>query len=135
MVKAPRLIVACLLILTALLLASGPLEAKKKKKDPEKIGVIAGTVFQQVGFSLRGATVIVTPAPEGASEEQKEAVETVTTDNRGEFAVRVPAGAMRYTVRAEAEGWQPEEKVVVVEWDQRVDISFRLKPASDGTAK
>ena len=128
-------------ILTAIVLISGllvvaPAPAKKRKaEDPAPAGLIAGTVFQQTGFSLAGAKVTVIPAPEGGRSD-KDSGETATTDARGEFAFRVPAGGVRYTVRVEADGWQPAEQVVVVELDQRLDLVFRLKPApADGASR
>lgn len=118
-------------ILAALLL---PVQtAAKDKRPPEKLGIIAGTVFQESGLSLRGATVTVTPAPGERSQVNRKDVKSAVSDSRGEFAVRVPGGSMRYTVRVEAEGWQPAEKTVVVQWEERVDVFFRLKP--EGTSK
>jgi len=128
-----RLLIPALL---AVLVLPAPCAAAKRKKPEQKFGVIAGTVFQQSGFSLRGATVKVIPVPADGSRVRKKDIKTTRSDSRGEFAVRVPAGAMRYTVRVEADGWQPAEKVVTVEWDQRVDLSFRLKPArTQGASK
>ena len=63
-------------------------------------------------------------------EVKRKDIQSVTTDTRGEFAFRVPAGAMSYTVRVEADGWETAEKSVQTQWDQRVDVTFRLKPAS-----
>jgi hypothetical protein len=93
--------------------------------------VIAGTVFQPSGLSLRGAEITVTPRPEPDSPPVKLKTQTTTSDERGEFAVRVPSGSMRYTVRVEAKGFQPDEKEVQVEWDQRVDVFFRLRAADN----
>lgn len=109
--------------------ASDLLAAKKKKKQEERFGVIAGTVFRASGLSLPGATVTAIPNPEQVNPSKKRKKDlTARTDNRGEFAIRVPAGSMRYTVRVEAEGHQPVEKQVHVQWDQRVEQFFRLKP-------
>jgi len=105
--------------------------AKKKKRGTERYGVVAGTVFQSNGFSLRGAKVTLTPIPADGSAPKKKQIQRTATDSRGEFAFRVPAGAMRYTIRAEADGWEPAEKTVQVQWDQRVDIVLRLRPAAD----
>ncbi len=108
-----------------------PARAKKKKRGTERYGVVAGTVFQSNGFSLRGAKVTLTPVPADGSAPKKKQIQRTATDSRGEFAFRVPAGAMRYTIRAEADGWEPAEKTVQVQWDQRVDIVLRLRPAAD----
>lgn len=119
-------------LLAAALLVSAPAGlAKKKKRRPERYGVIAGTVFQNSGFLLRGARVTLTPVPPDGSKVKKKDIQETVTDNRGEFAFRVPAGAMRYTIRVEADGWEPAEKTVEVQWDQRVDTVFRLRPAAN----
>ncbi len=124
--QAPKVLATVTLAILGSLLPAAP--APKEKKRAEKFGVIAGTVFQESGLSLRGARVTITPAPEDGSKVDRKRTKTAITDSRGEFAVRVPAGAMRYTVRVEADGWQPAEKTVVVQWEERVDVFFRLTP-------
>ncbi len=128
MAKLPKILAAAILVCAICALPS-PLPAKKK---PEKFGVIAGTVFQQSGFSLQGATIMLTPTPEEGGEINTKDIQKTVSDRRGEFSFRVPAGAMRYTVRVEAEGWQPAEKTVESQWDQKVGVTFRLKPATAG---
>lgn len=125
-----------LTVAVALILSSFvALPAGAAEKGPKKSAVIAGTVFQETGFSLPGATVTVTAVDEAGSAVDKKLVWDTETDRRGEYAIRVPAGSMRYNVRVEADGWQPAEKVVHVNWDQRHEISFRLKPLRKGSAK
>ncbi len=122
--------------LGAAMLVSAPAAlAKKKTRGAEHYGVVAGTVFQETGFLLRGARVTLTPVPADGAQVKKKQIQHTVTDNRGEFAFRVPAGAMRYTVRAEADGWEPAEKTVEVQWDQRVDVVLRLRPATKGRRK
>jgi hypothetical protein len=105
--------------------------AAKRKKAPQSYAVIAGTVFEENGRSVPGARIVVTPlAPEGEKPVTGRA--EGTSDSRGEFAVRVPSGSMRYNVRVEARGFEPAEKQVQVEWDQRLDIVFRLQPLGEG---
>jgi hypothetical protein len=53
-----------------------------------------------------------------------------TSDGRGEFAFRIPAGKAVYTVSVRAEGHQPAEKDVSVGGDERVDVYFELKAAA-----
>jgi hypothetical protein len=121
--------------LALLVLVSGlPPEAAiaKKKGNQTQTGVIAGTVFQQSGFVLRGAGVMVKPMVADGVKIDKKQIHSVKTDGRGEFAVRVPGGGLRYTVSVESEGWQSQQKDVEVPWDQRVDVNFRLKPAPGG---
>ena len=123
---SPALVGALLMLLSGILLP-GPAEGAKKKKATQTFGVIAGSVFQESGRSLRGAGVAVTPKPEAGTPPKKSKAFKAVTDSRGEFAVRVPSGTMRYTVRVEAKGFQSQEKMVTVEWNQRVDVFFRLK--------
>lgn len=114
-----------------LALSPSPSQAAKKKRQ-EPTGVIAGTVFQRSGFSLKRARVTVTPVlPEGKKVKKKQ-IRRTSTDDRGEFAVRVPGHWLRYNVRVEADGWVAAEKQVEVPWDQRVEVTFRLQPAPRG---
>ena len=97
---------------------AGAAEKKKSKFVPQAI--LAGTVFQENGFLLRGARVIVYNAEK--PKDKKEAV----TDLAGEFAVRVPAGKGRYTIEASAPGFVSESKTVEVSGDERLEVTFRL---------
>jgi hypothetical protein len=115
------------LALIGLLVGAAPEAAPKRKKGPQSYAVIAGTVFHESGMSLPGARVTVTPVPPEGSKKVTGAA-AATSDSRGEFAIRVPAGSMRYNVKVEARGFEPAEKQVQVEWDQRVEVFFRLRP-------
>lgn len=115
------------LAVAGLLLSCAPeLFGAQRKRAPQSFGVIAGSVFEESGRSLPGAKVKVTPLAEETSKAETRVL-TGTSDSRGEFAIRVPAGSMRYNVRVEARGFEPEEKQVQMEWDQRVELFFRLK--------
>lgn len=121
MEEVPRL-VAVATVLAVLSLVVLPAEGAERR------GLIAGTVFQSNGLSLPGASVSVVAAADDP-DSRKPRPWTAVSDARGEFAIRVPAGSMRYNVSVEAEGFEPQEKQVQVEWDQRVDVYFRLRPA------
>jgi hypothetical protein len=95
---------------------------KKVQETPE--AVIAGTVFRPPGLALPGAEVIVTPL----DVEKPKKLKTVT-NFRGEFAVRVPAVPMKYSVDVKAEGFKPDQKTAAIEGEQRRDLSFLLDPA------
>ena len=97
-------------------------EKRKPKTTPQ--AVLFGSVFQENGFLLRGARVVVSNA-----DRPKENKET-TTDTQGEFAVRVPAGKARYIVEVSAEGFVPGKKTVEVSGDERIDLTFRLSPVN-----
>ena len=126
MEEVSRLLTGALLV--AALALSGP-----GADGAEQSGVIAGSVFDRSGVSLPGAKVSVTPLAEGEESGRKPKVIRAVSDRRGEFAIRVPAGSMRYNVRVEADGFEPDEKQVQVEWDQHVDVFFRLR-AKRGSA-
>jgi hypothetical protein len=85
--------------------------------------VIGGTVFRPPGLALPGAEVVITPQ-EGDKPKKLKTV----TNTRGEFAVRVPAVPMKYSVDVKASGFKPDEKTVVIEGEQRRDLSFLLDP-------
>ena len=137
MEKRARLLSAAALLVLVLGLAPKAADAKKNKQNKQTLtGVVAGTVFQKSGFSLRNADVTVTPVVSDGAKIGKKQIHRAVTDARGEFAIRVPGGGLRYTVSVESEGWRPEQKDVEVPWDQRVDVNFRLEPATnEGSAK
>ena len=95
-------------------------------KQPASFAVVAGTVFQEDGHLLRGAEVTIEAAPEGHPKGKAKAI-TVRSDAQGEFALRVPAMAMRYTVVVRAPGFLRQEKAASVAGDERVDVFFRME--------
>jgi hypothetical protein len=125
----PRGRVAALCVSAGVLWLSLPLAgaADKSKRAEEPYGLVTGTVFQESGYLLRGAEITVKPAPEGKSAVRIKTA-TALSDARGEFAIRVPAVAMRYIVSVKAPGFQAQEKTVTVNGDERADLFFRLEP-------
>lgn len=101
---------------------------KKTKKREAVYALVAGTVFQQSGFSLPGAQLTVTPDPEAKPSGKVKRLKAVS-DGRGEFAIRVPPVPMRYIVSVRAKGFRGQEKQVTIGGEERVDIFFRLEPA------
>ena len=97
------------------------------QKPEASEAVIAGTVFRDPGFAFPRVeitlTVTTTPPGKKAGKPRK-----ASTDERGEFAFRVPAGAAKYSVRAVADGFAPSEQSVSVNADERVDVYITLKP-------
>jgi len=124
--KKPRYSPVLAGLLAALLLAAGASAAEKRKSKVVPQAIVAGTVFQESGFLLRGARVVVTSAekPKDKPNDKKEAI----TDMQGEFAVRVPAGKARYTVAVNAPGFVGDTKTVEITGDERLDLTFRLAP-------
>lgn len=124
-----RLLVASFVLLAGSLPATLFAAFGEKKRAPASYALIAGTVFRDTGLSLAGAEVTLL-AQQGPGRAGKPKKITVLADSRGEFAVRVPAAPMRYNVSARAPGYQPQEKSVSVSGEDRVDVFFRLEPAS-----
>jgi len=104
--------------------------ADKHKKAVEPYGLIAGTVFRDPGFAFSGALVTIVPKPADGSD-LKLRLNKAVSDARGEFAFRVPAVPMHYSVRAEAKGFKPVEKAAEINGDERVDVTFLLEPESN----
>jgi hypothetical protein len=114
--------------LASLLPVSTALEAKdKKQKAAPESAVIAGTVFRTPGFALPGAQVTVAAEPEGgASAKFKK--EKLISNTRGEFALRVPPVPMKYNVSVKMDGYGLQTKTVMIEGEQRKEITFELEP-------
>lgn len=116
-----RLATAVALILAALL----PLAAAPKKKPAlETYAVVSGSVFQDTGYALPGAGVVL--AADTGKSQKIEAV----SDARGEFVLRVPTGPMHYIVTVEAKGFQSQRKTVKIEGQERVEVTFQLERES-----
>lgn len=116
-----------LLLLLACVL---PAEAAKKKPVPQSYALVAGTVFEERGYAVPSAGVTLIPDPHPGNGPAKIKKLEATSDARGEFVFRVPPGAMQYTVKVAAKGFQPAEKSVSVQGEERVDVTFQLQPES-----
>jgi Carboxypeptidase regulatory-like domain len=118
------------LIVLLLLACVLPAEAAKKKAGPLSYALVAGTVFQESGYALPNAGVTLIPDPQGDNARGKVKKLEAISDARGEFVFRVPPGSMQYTVKVAARGFQPAQKSVSVEGEERVDVTFQLQPES-----
>ncbi|MEK7406867.1 MAG: carboxypeptidase regulatory-like domain-containing protein [Acidobacteriota bacterium] len=98
--------------------------------QPQSYALVAGTVFRDTGLSLPGAQIRLEPVGDAKAARKIKKQEAIT-DARGEFAIRVPAGPMQYKLRTRAPGYQPQEKPVSVSGEERIDVFFRLEPASN----
>lgn len=121
----PILAVACILL--CLPPPAGGGRSAKDQKRQVAVALIAGTVFQESGFLLRGAEVVVSRDPQAKSSHKFKKIKVVS-DSRGEFAVRVPTEPMRYTVSVSAPGFRAQEKSVSIGGEERIDVFFRLAP-------
>lgn len=101
----------------------------KSKKEQTPYALVTGTVFRDTGLSLPGAQV--TLAAVGDSREARKFKKIqIETSQRGEFVVRLAAAPMSYALSVKAPGYQPQEKPITVTGEDRIDVFFRLEPAS-----
>ena len=125
---------ACLLVSTLLaFFAANARGADRKHKDKAEnsFSIVAGTVFRDPGFSLAGAKVTITPAPDKTSAGTGKIKKMkAILDSRGEFAFRVPSVPMKYIVAVQADGFAPQEKPVEVQGGEREEVYFTLLPVS-----
>ena len=118
------------MLLGLAILAATAAQAGEKKTTPESYVLLAGTVFQSSGFALPNAVVTLTPGPQtGGSAAQPKKQQTLS-GARGEFVFRVPAAAMRYSVRATAKGYLSQKKAVTTGGEERAEVTFQLEPES-----
>jgi len=87
--------------------------------------VVAGTVFRNSGLAFSGVEVELLPA----NPSKKNKRQTSLTNNRGEFAFRVPAAEMEYTLGVKPGGYRPELKRVKIVGDERIEQNFLLDPS------
>jgi len=126
--RAARLIFAGFVALCLVLPRPGWGRAQRPKSAQATYAVVAGTVFQEDGHLLPGAEVILTPSPEDGSPPGRKPLRGVS-DARGEFAFRVPAMPMRYTVTVKARGFRAQEKRVSISGEERSDVFFQMERA------
>jgi hypothetical protein len=103
--------------------------AGKEKQKSASYALVAGTVFRDTGYSLAGAELDLVPAGQAQSGRKTKAMKAVS-DARGEFAFRVPPFASEYKLMVRAAGYENQEKPVTIGGEERVDVFFRLEPAS-----
>jgi hypothetical protein len=105
-------------------------QAEKNHQIGGVYAVVGGTVFRESGYALPGAEVVIVPDPQAGQEPVKIHEPKAISDHRGEFAFRVPLTAMRYTVKAHLKGFDPQQKSVDIEGEQRVDVTLILPAVS-----
>lgn len=94
--------------------------------------LIRGAVFDSSGSSLAGARVKLVRVPTAEEAKEKKKIDSLTrdytTNNRGEFAFRLPAVRARYQVTAILSGYKAETKTVDVEEGEAMPLAFSLEP-------
>jgi len=115
------------ILLVALLVGALGLElGAEKKKKPEPYALLLGTTFTSEGVSLPGIPIAVTRTGD------KKPKWRVTSDARGEFAVRLPTGHAVYEVATESKEHENETQEVEVQGEQSVSVIFRLARKGEG---
>lgn len=102
----------------------------KEKASAQPYAVLGGTVFRESGLALPGADVMIVPDPQPGQVPVKIQYPRAISDNRGEFAFRVPTTAMRYTVSAKAKGYEARQKPADIEGEVRIDVTLVLPAVS-----
>ena len=113
--------------LALVLVALVPLAAAPKKKPVlDTYAVVSVSVFDDSGYALTGAEVILAPDVQPTKANTIEMV----SGARGEAVVRVPPGPMHYNATVHAKGFQSQRKTVSVEDQERVEVTFQLERES-----
>ena len=109
----------------------GALYAKEKSKENnfESFALLKGTCFDEKGFGFQGVAITV-ELPASPDTKSKAKKWLATTDARGEFALRLPAGKNQFLVKASRKKYQPLERLVSFTGDERQDLLFNLEPLS-----
>jgi hypothetical protein len=108
-------------------------EVKTVRVEKEKrTSLVRGAVFDPQGFGIPGATVKLERIPTEEEEKDKKKIQSLRrdyiTNNRGEFAFRLPPERARYKVTAIRSGFKSETKVVDVSENEAVPLAFTLEP-------
>jgi hypothetical protein len=123
--------VAVFAVIAAIAVSLPAAEKPRKQKRVESYALVAGTVFREPGFALPGAEVVLAGAPDAPSGGPRVKKQKAAADARGEFAFRVPPETMKYVVMVSAKGMKNQEKSVLVQGDERVEVTFMLEPESN----
>jgi hypothetical protein len=122
-----------LTLLAALLLVAFLPSAAAAKKKPalDTYALVSGSVFEESGYALPDADVILTPEaqPDKPPRDKTTTLQTVS-DARGEFVFRVPPGPMHYSVTVSGKGYQSQQKSINIEDQERVEVTFQMERES-----
>ena len=112
----------------ALLMLTAGLAAGDHRKDlAAPHAVVGGSVFRDPGFALPGAEVVLEERTETDQKPHLKPMKAVS-DDRGEFAFRVPPVEGKYLLKVSAKGYAPQQKEAEVSGQERVDVNFVLQP-------
>ncbi|HZM85387.1 MAG TPA: carboxypeptidase-like regulatory domain-containing protein [Blastocatellia bacterium] len=101
-------------------------------KAGQRTSLIRGAVFDSQGASLPGVHLKLERVPNEDEQKDGKRVKKLslsyTSNNRGEFAFRVPAARARYQILATLDGYKADKKFVDVNESESVPLSFSLEP-------
>jgi hypothetical protein len=126
--RARRLLIAIAFLVTLLCPAAFSAKKEKQKVAAAPFALIAGTVFRPPGFALPGAQVVIVPETPEVNGTKLKKVDAIT-NFRGEWALRVPPVPAKWRVDVKSSGYLPQQRIVGVEGEQRIDLSIVLEPA------
>jgi hypothetical protein len=96
-----------------------------------RTSLLRGAVFDTDGRSLAGVRLKLIRVSTVDEAKEKKKVGSLSmsyvTNNRGEFAFRLPSARARYQVTAALSGYKPETKTIDVNEDEAVPLAFSLE--------
>ena len=102
------------------------------EKVNRRTSKISGAVFDSQGASLAGVHLKLVRVPTEEEAREKKHISsfslTYTSNNRGEFAFRVPISRARYQITASLQGYKPQNKPVEINGSEAVPLAFSLEP-------
>ena len=97
-----------------------------------RTSLLRGAVFDSEGHSLAGVRLKLVRVPTSDEIKESKKVQSLSmsyvTNNRGEFAFRLPSMRARYQVTATLSGYKSETKSIDVEENEAVPLAFSLEP-------
>lgn len=92
---------------------------------------VSGAVFDNDGRSLAGVHLKLVRVPTAEEEKEHKKIDSLSreyvSNNRGEFAFRLPASRARYRVTASLDGYATQIKFVDVSESEAVPLAFTLE--------
>jgi hypothetical protein len=98
----------------------------------KRTSLVRGATFDVNGHVLAGVRLKLVRVANEEELKEKKKIDSLkmeyTTNNRGEFAFRLPPARARYQITAILRGYKPQVKNVDVGEDEAVPLAFSLEP-------
>lgn len=98
----------------------------KNSKEVQPYSLLKGSCFDQRDLSLSGVSITIKTQLDLNKKKSKQKWQT-SSDRRGEFAARLPAGERTFVITAKKKGFQLLEKKISFENDEQLHIVIRMK--------